>query len=212
MQLEDPRLPTSAKIEGGCKVEQSIVNQFVQGEMMTLIVDPDHSSFGIAQSVADAINAFHTAQQSTGGANSQSSDTHLAVARDQVQIQVKIPTFYRENPVPFVAQIMDLTLVNLQAKKRVYIQERQGVVVIGEEVTIAPLAISHKNLTISARPTASSSTSFVGVTYPGEADKRPKLKNLVDSLNVLAVPTDDIIAIIKAIKRQGNLYGELVIE
>jgi hypothetical protein len=26
------------------------------------------------------------------------------------------------------------------------------------------------------------------------------------------VPTSDVIAIIKALKRQGNLYGELVIE
>jgi flagellar basal body P-ring protein FlgI len=39
-----------------------------------------------------------------------------------------------------------------------------------------------------------------------------KLKNLVDGLNVLNVPTRDVISIIKAIYKQGNLYGELVIE
>ena len=41
---------------------------------------------------------------------------------------------------------------------------------------------------------------------------RPTLKNLTDALNVLAVPTADQISIIKALKKQGNLYGELIIE
>jgi flagellar P-ring protein precursor FlgI len=213
LKMEDLRVPTSARIEGGCKIEQSITNHFTHGETLTLILDPDHCSFSVAQSVADAINGFHNAQHSSFGSGAAlNSEPHLAIAKDQVQVLVKIPSHYRENPVPWVAQIMELPLINLQAKKRVVIQERQGVVVIGEEVTIAPLAISHKNLTISAKPAGNASVSFVGVSSPGEADKRPKLKNLVDSLNVLAVPTEDIIAIIKAIKRQGNLYGELVIE
>jgi flagellar basal body P-ring protein FlgI len=38
------------------------------------------------------------------------------------------------------------------------------------------------------------------------------LKNLVDALNALNVTNEDKIAIIKALKRQGNLYGDVVVE
>jgi len=111
--------------------------------------------------------------------------------------------------------------LNLHNRKRVYIQEREGVVIIGEEVTIAPVAIAHKNLTISTRssqtvtngfvPVSSQDGSLIGPTAVSNKG-RPTLKNLSDALNTLNVPTSDVIAIIKALKRQGNLYGELVIE
>ncbi|MBU6175250.1 MAG: flagellar basal body P-ring protein FlgI, partial [Planctomycetes bacterium] len=39
-----------------------------------------------------------------------------------------------------------------------------------------------------------------------------KLENLVEALKVLNVPTQDIISIIKGIHRQGNLYGELILD
>jgi flagellar P-ring protein precursor FlgI len=145
----------------------------------------------------------------------------LARAVDQTTIEVNIPPAYRERPVSFVSLILDLQLLNLHNRKRVYIQEREGVVIIGEEVTIAPVAIAHKNLTISTRssqtvtngfvPVSSQDGSLIGPTAASNKG-RPTLKNLSDALNTLNVPTSDVIAIIKALKRQGNLYGELVIE
>jgi len=40
----------------------------------------------------------------------------------------------------------------------------------------------------------------------------PKLKSLVDALNAVQVPTEDIIQIIKELDRGGNLNGQLIIE
>jgi flagellar P-ring protein FlgI len=99
----------------------------------------------------------------------------------------------------------------LHNNKSVYIQERAGVVIIGDDVTIDPVAISHGNLTISSRSSTSSGGSFVELA-PKDNPAQPRLKNLVDALNVLNVPTADVIAIIKGLKKQGNLYGELRIE
>jgi flagellar P-ring protein precursor FlgI len=211
--LEDVRLPTSARIERGVKCEANIVNEYVANDRITLVLDPNHSSFTTAQYIEDTINDFHRNGLSsvglTGQLNSSQTSQPLAIALDQVHVEVRIPDNYLQRPVQFVALVMDLPLANLRNNKRVVIQEREGVVIIGEDVTISPVAISHKNLTISTRIPAS--TAFVGVESSDPANERPKLKNLVDSLNKLAVPTDDIIAIIKALKRQGNLYGELVI-
>lgn len=212
--VEDSRVPTSARIEYGVKFETNIVNEYILNDHITLVLNPNYGSFTAAQYIEDVINDNHRNGISSLGANSQLNQiVNLeppAVAIDQVHVRVKIPDNYLERPVQFVALLMDIPLSNLRANKRVVIQEREGVVVLGEDVTIAPVAISHKNLTISTRgPTP---TPIVPLDSSSPPDSRPKLKNLVDSLRLLAVPTDDIIAIIKALKRQGNLYGELVIE
>ena len=39
-----------------------------------------------------------------------------------------------------------------------------------------------------------------------------KLKSLADALNALDVPTEDLIVIIKTLKRKGDLYGEVVFQ
>jgi flagellar P-ring protein precursor FlgI len=114
--------------------------------------------------------------------------------------------------VQFVAEILNLPLVVGKNNRRVVIREREGVIVIGEEVTIAPVAISHKNLTISTRAAVSNGFVGVGSNPQTPANGSTSLNELVKALNVLAVPTEDMIAIVKAIERQGNLYGELIIE
>jgi flagellar P-ring protein FlgI len=102
-------------------------------------------------------------------------------------------------------------LINVANKKRVYIHERNDVIVIGEDVTIAPVAISYGSLTITPQSGRGPGGRFVEVS-PKDDPSKPRLKNLVDALNVLNVPTKDIVAIIKGIYKQGNLYGELIIE
>ncbi len=110
--------------------------------------------------------------------------------------------------------VLGLPLVVGNKNRAVVIREREGVIAIGEDVTIAPLAISHKNLTISTRSNNSVSNGFVGVGYEkGTAvAERTTLKELVNALNKLEVTSEDKIAIIKAIERQGNLYGDLILE
>ena len=45
-----------------------------------------------------------------------------------------------------------------------------------------------------------------------DQSNQPKLKQLVDQLNALKVPTQDMIEIIKGIDRDGKLHGRLIIE
>jgi flagellar P-ring protein precursor FlgI len=133
----------------------------------------------------------------------------IAQAIDPRHVEVTIPKHYRNSPVKFISLIMDVQLRYLQSTKRVVINEREGVVVIGEDVLISPVAITHKNLAIEARP---GQDAFVGFDTNNPSQPRTKLKNLTEALNKLDVPTDDVISIIKALKTQGVLYGELVIQ
>lgn len=212
--LPDPRTPTSGTIYQGVKMEATVRNQFVSDDKITLVLDQDHSGFRTAQDVEDSINSFNQngLSGSPGGvsANSQaSSQGLLAHAIDQLHVVVDVPSSYRERPVQFVSLIMSLPIVNLQSKKRVVINEREGVIVIGEDVMISPVVVTHKNIAIEAR---GGRGGFVGLDTTSPTQARPKLKNLVDALNALAVPADDTIAIIKALKKKGDLFGEVVIQ
>ena len=218
--IDSPKVPTSGKIVDGCKMELAVVNEFIANNKISLIVDPDHRSIATSQNIEDSINEYQSSVESTSSINSNSNPNRYgkaeknktAKAIDQTTIEVTIPGIYKEYPIQFVSLVLDLKLLNLENKKRVYIDEREGVLIIGEEVSIAPVAISHKNLTISARGPAKPKGNFVSMSSKDGDAERPTLKNLTDALNVLAVPPADQISIIKALKKDGLLFGELIIE
>ncbi len=217
--VDSPKVPTSGKIVDGCKMEYNVANEFISGNKLSLIVDPDHRSIATSQNIEFRINEYQSSVDESAtsknppGSYAKPQNKKIARAIDQTTIEVTIPPAYQDNPVSFVSVILDLQLLNLHNKKRVYIDEREGVLIIGDDVTIAPVAISHKNLTISTRGGGEpNSGSFVSLSSQDGKTPRPTLKNLTDALNILAVPTADQISIIKALKKQGNLYGELVIE
>ncbi|MFN7876792.1 MAG: flagellar basal body P-ring protein FlgI [Pirellula sp.] len=216
IMLDNPKVPTTARIANGCKMEQSVKNPFVQDNRVTLVLHKSHSAFETAQIIADRINHFDDPDEGTGTGNAidyrNKKQRAIATAIDQTHIVVTIPEEYRDTPVQFVSQIERIPLVNIANKKRVYINERNDVIVIGEDVTIAPVAVSYGSLTIAPQTARGGPAgSFVAVS-PKDDPTQPKLKNLVDALNVLSVPTKDIVAIIKGIHKQGNMYGELIIE
>lgn len=202
ISLPDRSIPTSGVVHNGCKMETTISNNFVQGEKIILILDRDIASFSTAADVQDAINSFFQPSMTD-------SVYGLAYAKDQLHIEVTIPPAYRDKPVMFVKLILDIELTNLKKNKRVVINEREGVIVMGEDILINPVAINHKNLSIQAGGNAN---SFVGVDTNSPGNPQPGLKNLVEALNALEVPTEDVIAIIRTLKRNGDLYGEVIIQ
>lgn len=208
----NPAMPTGGTIHRGCKMEATVRNDFVSDNKITLIVDSDVSSFSIAQNIEDEIN--NLSRNGLSGLNAidqggSGEQVLIAQAIDPRHVEVLIPKHYRNSPVKFISLIMDVQLRYLQNTKRVVINESKGVVVIGEDVLISPVAITHKNLAIEARP---GQGAFVGLDIDNPSQPRAKLKNLTEALNKLDVPTDDVISIIKALKTQGVLYGELVIQ
>lgn len=209
IRINDPANPTNGVIHGGCKMEATIRNEFVSDNRITLILDKSISSFWAAQSIEDEINTLNSGVSGLNSARSAAEPVTIAQAIDASHVVVEIPEKYRESPVKFVSLIMDTQLRYLQNQKRVVINEKDGVVVIGEDVLISPVAITHKDLNIEAR---AGSGSFVAVDLENPGQPRTKLKNLTDALNSLDVPTEDVIAILKTLKMQGVLYGELIVQ
>ncbi|OHB65926.1 MAG: hypothetical protein A2V70_03030 [Planctomycetes bacterium RBG_13_63_9] len=89
------------------------------------------------------------------------------------------------------------------------INERAGSIVIGGEVEIGAVVVSHKNVVIETGA-AAAAERFVPID--AQETSAAKLKALVEALNAVQVPTEDIIDIIKGLDRDGKLHGRLIIE
>lgn len=197
---------TSATIQGGCKMETAVQAGYHQNGKITLVLDRDFASFDTAQRIEDEINNLQAL--ALGSATADAAGRANARAIDQLHIEVRIPELYRNNPIKFISFLLATPIQIASRSNRVVINEREGVVVIGKDVEIAPVLVTHRNLRIEAGPTR----GFVPVDRSDDEPTNAKLKSLADALNALEVPTEDLIAIIKTLKRKGDLYGEVVFQ
>ncbi len=202
LSLDGPA--TSATIQGGAKMETTVQASYHRDGLITLVLEKNVASFDTAQRIEEEIN--NLSALTLGNPDGGSSDRARARAIDQVHIEVMIPPIYRDNPIKFIAYLLNIKIQLANRSNRVVINEREGVVVIGKDVEIAPVLVTHRNLRIEA---GGGMGGFVPVGE-GEPESNAKLKSLADALNALDVPTDDLIAIIKTLQRKGDLFGEVV--
>jgi flagellar P-ring protein FlgI len=201
ISLDDTALPTTGKVFKGCRLESDFFNMFSKDGKITLVLDRNHADFQVAQDVADQINNQLSFQ--TGGAT-------VAKALNQVNVEVVIPAQYKDDPVPFISQVINLPMPEMQTGARVVINERSGSIVMSGNVEIGAVVVTHKNIVIETGNPVASGNSFVQLD-PGNTSKA-KLKALVEALNAIHVATPDIIDIIKGLDRNGKLHAQLIIE
>ena len=198
--LDDTSIPTTGRIFQGCRLEEDFFNVFTKDNKITLVLDRNHADFQVSQDVGELINSQ---------LSFQSSGVPLAKALDQVNIEVLIPPQYRHDPVLFVSQVLGLTMVEPQTGARVVINERAGSIVISGNVEIGAVTVTHKNIIVDTGAPAGGK-SFVPLDPAGRSTA--KLKSLVEALNALHVPTEDVVDIIKGLDRNGKLHAQLIIE
>jgi flagellar P-ring protein precursor FlgI len=137
------------------------------------------------------------------------SQSDLARALDAVNIDIRVPGPYNNDPVGFVSQVLSLPIPVPQPEARVIINERAGSIVVSGDVEIGPIAVAHKGIVVTTEIGLGESKAFVGID-PTDAGAA-KLQALIDSLNAINATTEDIIEIIKGIDRNGSLHGKLII-
>lgn len=210
--LEDAQVPTSGKIPSGVVVTEDVINSFIENNRVTLLLDKDHATFRSASEVAYAIN--RDVQFDSGGQN-------LALAISPGVVQVQIPPQNRSDPMTFISQILEVWVENPHTQARVVVNAKTGTVIVTGEVEISPVAISHKNLTVTIGapeepPAGTPAEPVPGIGFVGLMDQQTrqpqKLKQLVEALNQLKVPTTDVIDILKDLHRAGKLHAELITE
>lgn len=203
ISVDNPRFATTGRIFQGCRMEEDFFNPYQQDGAITLVLDRHHSDFQIAQLVAARINEHF---------DLQTSGRVIAQALNQANIKVLIPPQNVDDPVDFIGEVLGLEILleaDVVPQSRVVINDRTGSIVIDGNVEIGAVVVSHRNVVIEAGldlPTE----RFVSVN-PGK-QRTAELKALIEALNAVKVPTDDIIDIIKGLDRSGKLYAVLIIE
>ena len=213
--IEDQTVGTAGRIAGGVVITEDVINKFIQNNQFMLLLDKDHATFRSASEVAQAVN-----RDTSFEANGEP----VARAESPGVITVRIPKQYASNQMQFIAQVLDVGIDNPHTQARVVLNAKAGTVVVTGEVEISPVAISHKNLTLTigneeqaAAAAAQPAEPVPGVGFVGLMDQQTrqspqKLNQLISALNQLKVPTADVIDILKELHRAGKLHAELITE
>jgi len=205
--VDDLEQPMVGVIQGGCQMEADVFTPFYTDDgYLTLILDSNHANFQTSALIAETINSQYRESLNYSGSSSAAGEEDLCHARDAANIRVRIPEVYRSDPVSFASDILDIKLYEHEPEARVVINPRSGSIVISGDVEIGDVIVSHKNIIVEAV----ADQRFKALDTDQSND--PKLKQMVDQLNALKVPTVDMIEIIRGIDRNGKLHGKLIID
>jgi len=150
---------------------------------------------------------------------------NLAQAMDSGTIVVELDAM-RSQPSAMVDFIAELEKVEVipDLPARVVVNERTGTVIIGENVSVSAVAMSHGSLKLKI-PGDEGADVFGGEAEVVEEPDRlhpiissfdvgamPTVRELVRNLNALGVTPRDLISILQALKTAGALRAELIIQ
>lgn len=206
-------VPTAARVPNGGTIEREPPGALADGPLALELRNPD---FRTATQIADAINA-HTRRR---------FGRDLARERDHRTVLVaRAPQI---STARFMAEIGDLE-VQPDAPARIVVDARTGTIVIGQDVRVSTVAITHGGITV--RVTETPQVSQPAPMSQGETVVTPRtqveaeqtggqiavlqgsnLRTLVRGLNAIGLKPTGIIAILQALKTSGALQAELVVQ
>ncbi len=205
--------PTVGRIVNGVSIEKEIGYEFVKTE--SIIISLKIPDFTNARRIEERINTvFKDSSNATDGGT----------------INVAIPETLKSNPVKFLSIIENLE-VKPDVQAKIVVDEKTGTIVIGENVRISTVAISHGNVSIQIKEDEKVSQPLPFAPVGAQTVKTPDtkikveeergrvllmeggvtIKELIGALNSIGVSTRDLIVIIQTIKAAGALHAELEI-
>ncbi|MCM8535828.1 MAG: flagellar basal body P-ring protein FlgI [Lentisphaeraceae bacterium] len=207
-------IPTVGRLVGGLKLKRDVGNlDYLNQDQLTFLLN--HHDFTSAKNMTASIN-----EKFTGA----------AVADGENRIRVKVPnSYFQQNKVVnFISEIGQLTYETDKEAKIIF-NERTGTIIVGGEVKISAVAVSHGNIVVRVKNTLNVSQAqpdaFGGatvVTPDSSTDFQednsklqyiPEITNvqqLVESLNKLGVSPRDMMSIFHILKDSGALHARLV--
>lgn len=197
-------------IPDGAIVEKE-VSVVLEGKRQ-LILSLDSPDFTTAVRVASSVN--------------DSIGQGIAKAVDSGGIEISVPENMKKRVPEFIAKIEVLD-VETDSVAKIVVNERTGTVVIGKEVKIDSIALTHGNLSITVKEQENVSqppglsegetvvTTEVDVDVEEERRKvmmipeTATMEDLSRALNAIGVTPRDMISIFQALKKAGALHGKL---
>jgi flagellar P-ring protein precursor FlgI len=205
-------IPSAGRIPGGALVERAVETNFAGGQ--PIVFNLNRADFTTANQLAKSIN------------NLLGPD--VARPLDSVSIMVDSP----QNPaqrVDFIAMLENLDVTLGEEAAKVIINSRTGTIVVGKNVRVSPVAVTHGSLTVTVaesltvsqpNPLGEGKTVVVPNSKVSASEKiNPMFKfapgasldDIVRSVNNVGASPSDLMAILEALKQSGALKAELVV-
>lgn len=205
-------VPSVGRIPNGAMVERMVPSSFAQGD--SLVLNLNNPDFTTARRVAEQINLLLGPQ--------------VAQAMDGTSIQVRAPRS-ADQRVSFLSVLENLEIEVAAETARVIINSRTGTIVVGQNVRISPVAITHGGMTVSI--TESQDVNQPNTLGEGETIVTPRtgieideesgrmfefktgtsLQSIVEAVNSVGAAPGDLMAILEALKQSGALRAELMV-
>lgn len=203
--------PTVGTTPNGAIVERTVEDDI--GDRGTISLSLSSADFTTASRIAGVINNTY------GGA---------AHAANAGRVDIRIPGYFRENVVDFIASIEELEVMPDNVAK-VVVNERTGTIVMGGNVTVDECAITQGGLSIrvtrnnEANQPAPFTYGTTIVTSNGTTEVDEKVSNsivmsptanindIVGALNAVGATPRDCISILQAMKAAGAIHAVLEI-
>ena len=202
--------PTTGRIPNGATIERETCTPIGQNGVVRMLLR--QSDFETARRIVIAINTEYPA---------------AARAIDSTTIELNVPTPLADDVSGFIGCVGNLKVIP-DRPARVVINERTGTVIIGENVRLARVLITHANLSITTAetpevsqpaPFSQGQTTVVPRTqldvveeksFVNEINRQATVGDLASALNALGVTPRDLSSIFQQLKESGALHAELL--
>ncbi|HLO40831.1 MAG TPA: flagellar basal body P-ring protein FlgI [Phycisphaerales bacterium] len=213
--VEDSTVPTSGRVRLGARMLRDILMAPV-GDTFDLILRPHFAGWSAATQVATSIESLYRADPLASGPT-------IAKAVDERTIRVYVPEAERMDRAAFVADVLsaDVNTALMRLPAMVVVNPADGSIVMTADVEIGPVAITHKDLTITTTIPAPQPTQFdplvqrtrwTSVQTPPPATPNSKLSDLLAAFKQLDIPVEDQIDVLQMIQKSGKLNAKLVVD
>ncbi len=207
---------SAGRVPNGATVERAVPNQVLNEDVIHL--ELKRTDFSTVRAVVDAIN--EQIRTFDGLPPAEAVDARV--------IRVQLPPDPSQR-VAFMAEVENLEVASVRPVARVIVNARTGSVVMNQAVGLHPSAVAHGNLsvTISSDPMVSQPAPLskgetvvaekANITIEQEGgglimmDGAARLSDVVKALNALGATSQDLIAILQALKAAGSLKADLEI-
>ncbi len=206
---------TVGRIPNGASIEREPPRPSA-GDDRSVVLELRNPDYATSVRIADAVNNF----------TRQRYRSTLARERDDRSVLLTLPN--GAHATRFIAEVGELK-IKVETPARVIIDERTGTVVIGADVQISPVAVTHGGLTLritetpevsQPAPLSNGQTTVTKQTTVSAAESSgqvamlagPTLKQLVKGLNQIGLKPTGIISILQAIKSAGALQADLIVQ
>ncbi len=205
--------PTVGRVPGGALIEKEVGFELPDtNELHYRLRQPD---FTTVSRMATAVNKYF-------GQN-------LAHAIDSASLKITIADDYADSMIEFIAQVEHVEVIADMAAK-IIVNERTGTIVMGNNVRLSTVAVSHGNLNLVISESAMvsqpgpfggngetvsvSNSDLTASEDKGNLVVLPmgvSIGDVARALNAIGATPRDLIAIFQAIKAAGALHAELVV-